>query len=84
MHEQDSSPTPLPGSKPKKPLDTVVKMALGVFVVGRLSGRHDIRVQLRRSSPRGITAEVMLPPNVVREHGDHMDPPGLTARHNSE
>lgn len=32
MHEQDSSPTPLPGSKPKKPLDTVVKMALGVFV----------------------------------------------------
>ena len=32
MHEQDPSPTPLPGSKPKKPLDTVVKMALGVFV----------------------------------------------------
>ena len=32
MHEQDSSPTPLPGSKPKKPLDTVVKMGLGVFV----------------------------------------------------
>jgi hypothetical protein len=32
MHEQDSSPTPLPGPKPKKPLDTVVKMALGVFV----------------------------------------------------
>jgi hypothetical protein len=32
MHERDSSPTPLPGSKPKKPLDTVVKMALGVFI----------------------------------------------------
>ena len=32
MHEQDSSPTPLPGSKPKKPLDTVVKLALGVFI----------------------------------------------------
>jgi hypothetical protein len=32
MHEQDSSPTPLPGPQPKKPLDTVVKMALGVFV----------------------------------------------------
>ena len=29
---QDSSPTPLPGSKPKKPLDTVVKMALGVLI----------------------------------------------------
>ena len=33
MHEQDSSPTPLPGSKPKKRLDTVVKMALGVLVM---------------------------------------------------
>lgn len=32
MQMQDSSPTPLPRSKPKKPLDTVVKMALGVFV----------------------------------------------------
>jgi hypothetical protein len=32
MHEQESSSTPLPGSKRKKPLDTVVKMALGVFV----------------------------------------------------
>lgn len=32
MHERDSSSTPLPGSKPKKPLDTVVKMALGVFI----------------------------------------------------
>ena len=29
---QDSSPTSLPGSKPKKPLDTVVKMALGVLI----------------------------------------------------
>ena len=32
MHDQDSSPTSLPGSKPKKPLDTVVKMALGVLI----------------------------------------------------
>jgi hypothetical protein len=32
MHEQDSSPTPLPGPKPKKPLDTVVKMAIGVLI----------------------------------------------------
>ena len=32
MHKQDSSPTPLPGSKPKKPLDTVVKLALGVLI----------------------------------------------------
>ncbi len=33
MHEQDSSPTPLPQSKPKKRLDTVVKLALGVVVM---------------------------------------------------
>ena len=32
MHEQDSSPTPLPRSKPKKRMDTVVKLGLGVLV----------------------------------------------------
>lgn len=32
MHELDSSPTPPSGSKAKKPLDTVVRMAIGVFV----------------------------------------------------
>jgi hypothetical protein len=32
MHEQVSSPMPPSGSKTKKPLDTVVKMALSVFV----------------------------------------------------
>ena len=33
MEEQDSSPTPLPVSKPKKRLDMVVKLALGVLVM---------------------------------------------------
>jgi len=33
MQEQDSSPTLLPKSKPKKRLDTVVKLALGVLVM---------------------------------------------------
>lgn len=32
MHEQASPPTPPSASKPKKPLDTVVKLALSVFV----------------------------------------------------
>ncbi|MCX5724856.1 MAG: hypothetical protein NTX84_10185 [Nitrospirae bacterium] len=32
MHEQDSSPTSPSGSQPKKPLDTVVKLAIGVLV----------------------------------------------------
>jgi len=34
MHEKDySSPTPHPRSKPKKPLDTVVKLGLGVLAM---------------------------------------------------
>ncbi|MGI5404898.1 sensor histidine kinase [Streptomyces sp. CA-135486] len=65
-------------------VDVSVARRMGMFVVGRLSGRHGIRVQLRRSSPRGITAVVMLPQKLVRQHGDHMDPPGLSARYNSE
>ncbi len=32
MQEQDSSPSPLPVSKPKKRLDMVVKLALGVLI----------------------------------------------------
>jgi hypothetical protein len=32
MHEPDSSPTSLPRSKPKKRMDTVVKLGLGVLV----------------------------------------------------
>ncbi|MGW3667063.1 sensor histidine kinase [Streptomyces sp. NPDC005141] len=65
-------------------VDVSVARRMGMFVVGQLSGRHGIRVQLRRSSHRGITAVVTLPQKVVREHGDHMDPPGLKARYNSE
>jgi hypothetical protein len=64
-------------------VDVSVARRMGMFVVGQLSGRHGIRVQLRRS-PRGITAVVMLPQNLVREHGDHMDPPGLSATYSSE
>ena len=32
MHKQESSPTTLPRSKPKKRMDTVVKLGLGVLV----------------------------------------------------
>lgn len=65
-------------------VDVSVARRMGVFVVGQLSARHGIRVQLRSSSTRGITAVVMLPQKVVREHGDHMDPPGLSARYDPE
>ncbi|ATW46772.1 hypothetical protein CGZ69_00785 [Streptomyces peucetius subsp. caesius ATCC 27952] len=65
-------------------VDVSVARRMGVFVVGQLSGRHGIRVQLRRSSTRGITAVVRLPQRLVRAHGDHMDPPGLSASYDSE
>ncbi|WP_367318206.1 nitrate- and nitrite sensing domain-containing protein [Streptomyces sp. HUAS ZL42] len=65
-------------------VDVAVARRMGMFVIGRLSGRHGIRVQLRGSSPHGVTAMVMLPQNLVREHEDHMDPPGLSARYNAE
>ncbi|MFL4949168.1 nitrate- and nitrite sensing domain-containing protein [Streptomyces sp. MMS24-I31] len=65
-------------------VDVAVARRMGMFVVGRLSGRHCIRVQLRGSSPHGVTAVVMLPQQLVREHEDHMDPPGLSARYTPE
>jgi K+-sensing histidine kinase KdpD len=65
-------------------VDVAVARRMGMFVIGRLSGRHDIRVQLRGSAPHGVTAVVMLPQKLVREHEDHMDPPGLSARYNAE
>ena len=54
MQEQDSSPTPLPGSKkPKKPLDTVVKLALGVLVMSftLIWGGMYLTVPIERSLP---------------------------------
>ncbi|MEV8432111.1 sensor histidine kinase [Streptomyces chartreusis] len=65
-------------------VDVAVARRMGMFVVGRLSGRHGICVQLRRSSPHGVAAVVLLPQKLVREHEDHMDPPGLSARYNAE
>jgi signal transduction histidine kinase len=65
-------------------VDVAVARRMGMFVVGQLSGRHDIRVQLRGALPHGVTAVVMLPQKLVREHEDHMDPPGLSARYNAQ
>jgi HAMP domain-containing protein len=46
-------------------IDFAVSRVLGLFVVGRLAQRYNIRVQLRHSSYGGITALVMLPTSVV-------------------
>src|SRR6266536_1529925 len=58
-------------------IDFAVSRMLGLFVVGRLARRYNIRVQLRHSSYGGITALVMLPSSVVLPLGpQHAGPPG--------
>jgi transcriptional regulator with XRE-family HTH domain len=51
-------------------VDVSVSRRMGLFVVGRLSARQGIRVQLRPSASGGATALVMLPVRVL-----HTDPP---------
>ncbi|MFD0349290.1 ATP-binding protein [Kitasatospora aburaviensis] len=44
-------------------VDATISRRMGLFVVGRLSQRHDVRVQLRPSGESaGTTSLVMLPP----------------------
>jgi anti-sigma regulatory factor (Ser/Thr protein kinase) len=42
-----------------------VEQGLGTWVAGRLAERHDVRVQLRRSSSGGVTALVFFPEPLV-------------------
>jgi signal transduction histidine kinase len=53
-------------------VDVSVSRRMGLFVVGRLSLRHGIRIQLRPSDSGGTTALVMLPVDVA--HGGKMVP----------
>ena len=55
-------------------VDVSVSRRMGLFVVGRLSLRHGIRIQLRPSDSGGTTALVMLPVDVA--HGGKKVPPG--------
>lgn len=54
-------------------VDVSVSRRMGLFVVGRLSLRHGIRIQLRPSDSGGTTALVMLPVDVA--HGGKMPIP---------
>ena len=54
-------------------VDVSVSRRMGLFVVGRLSLRHGIRIQLRPSDSGGTTALVMLPVDVA--HGGKKAPP---------
>ncbi|MFJ2782422.1 nitrate- and nitrite sensing domain-containing protein [Kitasatospora sp. NPDC087315] len=48
-------------------VDATISRRMGLFVVGRLSQRHDIRVQLRPSGESaGTTSLVMIPPFLTR------------------
>ncbi|MDI3386182.1 nitrate- and nitrite sensing domain-containing protein [Streptomyces sp. B-S-A8] len=47
-------------------VDVSVSRRMGLFVVGRLSQRHGIRIQLRPSDSGGTTALVMLPVDIAQ------------------
>ncbi|WP_372409884.1 nitrate- and nitrite sensing domain-containing protein [Streptomyces luteireticuli] len=58
-------------------VDVSVSRRMGLFVVGRLSLRHGIRIQLRPSDSGGTTALVMLPVDVAQ--GNRKPAPGVPA-----
>ncbi|MEO3749783.1 nitrate- and nitrite sensing domain-containing protein [Streptomyces sp. B6B3] len=57
-------------------VDVSVSRRMGLFVVGRLSLRHGIRIQLRPSDSGGTTALVMLPADVAQGVANRGRPPG--------
>ncbi|NLU71039.1 nitrate- and nitrite sensing domain-containing protein, partial [Streptomyces sp. HNM0574] len=57
-------------------VDVSVSRRMGLFVVGRLSLRHGIRIQLRPSDSGGTTALVMLPVDVAQGGGAGKGAPG--------
>nr|WP_245979669.1 nitrate- and nitrite sensing domain-containing protein [Streptomyces diacarni] len=57
-------------------VDVSVSRRMGLFVVGRLSLRHGIRIQLRPSDSGGTTALVMLPIDVAQGAKGRAGAPG--------
>ncbi|MBC9711596.1 nitrate- and nitrite sensing domain-containing protein [Streptomyces sp. TRM66268-LWL] len=60
-------------------VDVSVSRRMGLFVVGRLSQRHGIRIQLRPSDSGGTTALVMLPVDVAQGGKKGPSSPGTGA-----
>ncbi|WP_344524735.1 sensor histidine kinase, partial [Streptomyces rectiviolaceus] len=60
-------------------VDVSVSRRMGLFVVGRLSQRHGIRIQLRPSDSGGTTALVMLPIDVAQGGKKAPNKPGSPA-----
>ncbi|MEV4556467.1 nitrate- and nitrite sensing domain-containing protein [Kitasatospora sp. NPDC049285] len=61
-------------------VDVSVSRRMGLFVVGRLSLRHGIRIQLRPSDSGGTTALVMLPVDVTNSADRRGGRPGGNAQ----
>ncbi len=57
-------------------VDVSVSRRMGLFVVGRLSLRHGIRIQLRPSDSGGTTALVMLPVDITNAGRQRAEKPG--------
>ncbi|MFF1719684.1 nitrate- and nitrite sensing domain-containing protein [Streptomyces sviceus] len=58
-------------------VDAAISQRMGLFVVGRLSDRHGIRVQLRPSGEQaGTTSLVMLPDAITHGGGGDYQPAG--------
>ena len=58
-------------------VDAAISQRMGLFVVGRLSDRHGIRVQLRPSGEQaGTTSLVMLPDAITHGGGGEQHAPG--------
>ncbi|MER5210709.1 nitrate- and nitrite sensing domain-containing protein [Streptomyces sp. NPDC002838] len=58
-------------------VDAAISQRMGLFVVGRLSDRHGIRVQLRPSGEQaGTTSLVMLPDAITHGGGGDQQPAG--------
>ncbi|WP_285588992.1 nitrate- and nitrite sensing domain-containing protein [Herbidospora sp. NBRC 101105] len=56
-------------------VDVSVSRRMGLFVVGRLAGRHGIRVQLRRGDSTGIIAMVLFPAELISNADAPAQPP---------
>ncbi|MBD9730180.1 nitrate- and nitrite sensing domain-containing protein [Streptomyces caniscabiei] len=58
-------------------VDAAISQRMGLFVVGRLSDRHGVRVQLRPSGEQaGTTSLVMLPDVITHGGGGEQQQPG--------
>jgi hypothetical protein len=59
-------------------VDAAISQRMGLFVVGRLSDRHGIRVQLRPSGGQASTTSLVMLPNsiVPKDNGQHQHDAG--------